>query len=277
MGIRGPFDFDALPVRSLDWIQSEMAKKGLPPLIMASELGEVEFVTTGIKELDDIIKPKNSKKPGGFPVGRIVEIYGLEGVGKTSLTLSAIAGMQKAKKKVLFIDVENALNPSWAKEFGVDLEQLALSTEVTVEGITELVIGYLADFDAIVVDSLAAMIPRAEYEGEAGEAHMGLKARLMGSFMRKVPGLLATSKCSLIFINQQRENLEMFTAKYTTPGGKAVPFATSLRIELKSTKKDKIEVTKDGVKSQPGKWITAHIEKSKVSTPHVEARFKLLY
>lgn len=266
-----------LPVQSLEWIRSTMAEKKLPPLIKASELGKVEFMTTGIPELDEIIKPKGSKTPGGFPVGRVSEIYGLEGVGKTSLTLQAIAGMQKAGKKILFIDVENALNPQRAEEFGVDLDNLELSTEVTVEGITTILEAYIDKFDVIVIDSLAAMIPRAEYEGDSGESHMGLKARLMGQLTRKVIGTLANAKCALIFINQQRESLEMFSAKYFTPGGKAVPFATSLRIELQSPKKDRITQVVKGEKQTTGKWITAKVIKSKVSTPDVEARFKLLY
>lgn len=266
-----------LPVQSLEWIRSEMANKNLPPLIKASELGKVEFMTTGIPELDAIIKPKGSKVPGGFPVGRVSEIYGLEGVGKTSLTLQAIAGMQKAGKKILFVDVENALNPQRAEEFGVDLDNLQLSTETTVEGVTEIIVAYLGQFDVIVVDSIAAMIPRAEFEGDSGEAHMGLKARLMGQLTRKVVGPLSKAKCALIFINQQRESLEMFSAKYFTPGGKAVPFATSLRIELKSPKKDKMVATVKGEKTEVGKIVTARVEKSKVSTPHVEARFELLY
>lgn len=254
-----------------------MAKKNLPPLKMASELEKVSFTTTGIDELDIVLKPQQSKTPGGFPVGRVTEIYGLEGVGKTSLTLQAIAGMQKKNKKVLFIDVENALNIDRAKQFGVDLEKLAVSTEVTVEDITDIIMGYMDQFDLIVVDSLAAMIPRAEYEGEPGEAHMGLKARQMGQMMRKVAKPLADCKCALIFINQQRENLEMFAAKYRTPGGKAVPFATSLRIELKAPNRDKIETTKAGVKTRTGHWITAVVTKSKVGKPYVEAKFQLLY
>lgn len=254
-----------------------MAQKNLPPLMMASELGTIKFVTTGIPELDTILTPTGSKTPGGFPIGRVAEIYGMEGVGKTSLTLQSIAGMQQAKKKVLFIDVENALNTGRAKEFGVDLTTLAVSTDVIIEDIAELVIGYCPKFDVIVVDSLAAMTPAAEYAGETGEAHMGLKARVMGMFMRKVVKPLATSKCALIFINQERMSLEPFGPRKFTPGGKAVPFATSLRIELTSLKKDKIASTAKEEKGITGQWVNAKVVKSKVSKPYVEARFKLLY
>ena len=259
-----------------------MAKKGLPPLKMASELAPIEFVTTGIPEIDDALRPKKSKTPGGFPRGRVSEVYGMEGVGKTSMTLQAIAGMQKAGLKCLFIDVENALNVDRAEEFGVELKTLAVTNEAVLEKVIDIVLAYVTRFDVIVIDSLAALVPSAEFDEanleDSGGAFMGLKARMMGQFMRKVIKPLADSKCALIFINQERMNLQPFGAKTFTPGGKAVPFATSLRIELRSAKsKDKIESTKGGVKHRSGQWVTAHIQKSKVGTPHVEARFKLLY
>lgn len=236
---------------------------------MASEMAPIQFISTGIPELDKICK--------GFPVGKVSEIYGLEGVGKTSLTLQSVAGLQKNKKKVLFIDVENALNTERAKHFGIDLTKLAVSTEPTVEGVADLVANYMGEYDAIVVDSIAAMVPEAEFEGETGEAHMGLKARVMGQFMRKVVSRLNESKCALIFINQQRFDLQPFSAKFYTPGGKAIPFAAMLRIELTSPQKDKIEQTVKGEKTRTGKWITAKIVKNKTGAPYVEARFKLLY
>jgi len=269
MAQREAFSFGAFPRRSIDWIKSEMAKKGLPPIIMASEMAPIEFITSGIPELDAVCK--------GFPVGKISEIYGLEGVGKTSVTLQSIAGMQKVKKKVLFIDVENALNVERAQFYGIDTTKLAVSTEPTIEGISDLITAYMGAYDAIVVDSVAAMVPMAEYEGEAGEAHMGLKARQMGQLMRKVVAKLTEAKCALIFINQQRFDLQPFSAKFYTPGGKAIPFAAMLRIELKSPQKDKIESTVKGEKKRTGKWVTATVIKSKIGTPYVEARFKLLY
>lgn len=258
-----------------------MANKGLPPLMMASEMEPISFITTGIPEIDAALKPKKSKANGGFPRGRISEVYGMEGVGKTSLTLQAIAGMQKAGLKALFIDVENALNIDRAEEFGVDLKKLSVSNEAVLERVIDVVLAYVTRFDVIVVDSLAALVPSAEYDEEnladSGGAFMGLKARMMGQFMRKVVKPLADSKCALIFINQERMNLQPFGARTFTPGGKAVPYATSLRIELKSIKKDKIETGKGDVKKHSGQWVTAHIQKSKVGTPHVEARFRLLY
>lgn len=256
--------------RGLDWINELMAKKELPKLMRASEMTPLEFVSTGIPELDKIVQ--------GYPLGRVTEIYGMEGVGKTSITLMSIAGMQKAGKKVLFCDVENALNPIRAAEFGVDLKELFVTTEVTIEAISDLVIGYAKDFDAVIVDSLAAMVPADEFEGDAGEAHMGLKARRMGQFMRKAIKVISESNTALIFINQQRESLEMFSAKYYTPGGKAVPFATSLRIELTSPKsKGKIEKTVKGVKTRVGQKVWAKVIKSKVSKPYTTAEFDILY
>lgn len=256
--------------RGLDWINELMAKRELPKLMRASEMTPLEFVSTGIPELDKIVQ--------GYPLGRVTEIYGMEGVGKTSITLMSIAGMQKAGKKVLFCDVENALNPVRAAEFGVDLKELFVTTEVTIEAISDLVIGYAKDFDAVIVDSLAAMVPADEFEGDAGEAHMGLKARRMGQFMRKAIKVISESNTALIFINQQRESLEMFSAKYYTPGGKAVPFATSLRIELTSPKsKGKIEKTVKGVKTRVGQKVWAKVIKSKVSKPYTTAEFDILY
>lgn len=245
--------------------------------MMASQLAPTEFVTTGLKELDKVLMPTGTETPGGFPLGRVSEIYGMEGVGKTSLTLQSIAGMQKAGKKILFIDVENALNIARAKQFGVKLDKLAVSTEVTIEVIADLVSEHCSSFDAIVIDSLAAMVPGAEYDGQAGEVHMGLKARQMGQFMRKIIKPLADSKCALIFVNQQRMSLDPYGPKRFTPGGKAVPFATSLRIELTSLKRDKIQSAEVGDKSISGQWVNAQIVKSKVSKPYETARFKILF
>lgn len=273
-----PFNFDEEPpVRSMEWIREEMARKNLPPLMKASELGKVAFITTGLPELDKILVPTGEKGTGGFPLGRVSEVYGMEGVGKTSLTLQSIAGIQKTGKKVLFIDAENALNIDRAKQFGVDLDKLTVTTENAVETVADIIQEYVTDFDVIVVDSLAALVPLAEFEGDAGEAHMGLKARQMGQFMRKITKPLADSKCALIFINQERMSLDPYGPKKYTPGGKAVPFATSLRIELKSLKRDKIEKTVKGVKERKGQWVTATVVKTKVSKPYAEARFELLY
>ncbi len=278
-----PFDLDgALPVMTIEQVKEEMAKKDLPPLMMASEMTPLAFVTTGIPELDQMLKPKGAKKAGGFPKGRISEIYGMEGVGKTSITLKCIAGMQKAGLKALFIDTENALNTDRAKDFGVDLTKLAVSTEVIAEKIIDIVRAYVSQFDVIVIDSIAGMAASAEFDEdnveESGGAFMGLKARVMGQFMRKVVKPVADSQCALVFINQERMNLQPFGKKTFTPGGKAKDFAASLRIEVKSGRvADKISKTVKGEKKVVGQWVTAIIRKTKVGTPDVETKFQLLY
>ncbi len=283
MSTGAPFDLEgSLPIHSIDWIREEMAKKNLPPLKMASELAPVSFITTGIPEIDQALTPKGSKTPGGFPKGRVTEIYGMEGVGKTSVTLQSIAGMQKEGLKALFIDTENALNVDRAKDIGVDLEKLAVSTEAVAEKIIDITLAYVDQFDVIVIDSLAGMVAAAEFDeeglDESGGSFMGVKARIMGQFMRKIVKPLADSGCALVFINQERMNLQPFGKKTFTPGGKAVPYATSLRIELKSGRvADKITKTVKGEKQISGQWVTAIIRKTKVGTPDVEARFKLLY
>lgn len=230
----------------------------------ASDMPEIEYVTTGFPELDEIVK---------FPRKRITEIYGLQAVGKTSLTLKSIAGLTQSKEKTLFIDVENSFNAERAKDLGVDLEKLDIIEVSLVEEVSEVIMENLNKYDAIVVDSVAAMVPRAEYEGMAGDANIGLKARLMGQMMRRIIGPLGKSRCALIFINQLRESLDAYGLKYSTPGGMALKFAASVRIELKTTSKDRI--IKDGERS--GHWIVAEVTKSKVGKPHQTARFKLLY
>lgn len=233
-------------------------------LKQASDLAKVEFITTGFPELDKIVM---------FPRQRISEVYGLQAVGKTSLVLKSIAGLTQAGHKVLFIDVENTFNQDRAVEFGVNLKNLSMSDEAIVEHVADIVEENLGNFDAIIVDSVAAMIPRAEAEGEYGDAMIGLKARLMGQFMRRIVVKLAKSNCALIFINQLRENIALYTAKYSTPGGMALKYTASLRIELKTTAKDRI--LQKG--KQVGHKVTAMVTKSKIGKPHQSAQFELRY
>lgn len=230
----------------------------------ASDQPEIGYVTTGFKELDEIVK---------FPRKRITEVYGLQSVGKTSLMLKSLGGLIAEGNKVLYIDVENSFNKYRSEALGIDLEKLDIATTFVVEEIMDIIMENVGKYDAIVVDSVAAMIPRAELEGKAGDANMGLKARLMGQLMRMVSDPLHKSNCALVFINQLRENLAMFTAKYSTPGGMALKFSASLRIELKTYSKDKIIKNSE----QIGHWVNATITKSKVGKPNQVARFKLLY
>lgn len=245
----------------------EVAKKY--NLIMASELEPLEFIPTGLGELD--------KLAGGFPRSRISELYGLQGVGKTTLTIMAIAAATKAGMKTLFVDCENAFNPIRAKELGVDPTKLAIVSNSMLEEVHDILLGEIRNFDMIIVDSVAAMVPRAEIEGEAGDANVGLKARLMGQLIRKVNAELKDSKCALVFINQLRESMEMFAPKYSTTGGNALRFFASLRIELITTAKDRIEKTVKGEKRRLGHKVTARIIKSRMSKPYVSVSFDVMY
>lgn len=233
-------------------------------IIKASEMEELTFITTGFPELDAVVK---------YPRGRVTEIYGLQSVGKTTLTMVSIAGMTKAGLNTLFIDVENTFSKQWAENLGVDTTKLSISTETIVEEIVELVRENMKNYDVIVIDSIAAMVPRAEFEGKSGDAVMGLKARLMNQFFRMITGDLAKTKCALVLINQLRENFDMFAAKYSTPGGNGLKFAASLRLELKTTAKDRI--IKDGEKV--GHKVTVTLIKSKVGKPGQTAQFKVMY
>ena len=245
----------------------EVAKKY--SLSMADQLPALEFVPTGLGDLDILT--------GGFPKSRISELYGLQGVGKTTLTLMSIAAATTAGLKTLFIDCENAFNPVRAKELGVDPSKLAIVSNSMLEEVHDILMGEIKNFDLIIIDSVAAMVPRAEIEGDAGDANVGLKARLMGQLIRKANNELAKSKCALVFINQLRESMEMYAPKYSTTGGNALRFFSSLRIELSTTARDRIEKTKDGVKERVGHRVTAKIIKSRMSKPYKTVSFELMY
>lgn len=238
-------------------------------LQMASDIEPLEFVTSGLGDLDKLV--------GGFPRRRITELYGLQGVGKTTLTLMTIAALTKSGAKTLFVDCENAFNPARAAELGVDTSKLAVADNSMLEEVHDILMGELKNFDAIIVDSVAAMVPRVEIEGEAGDANVGLKARLMGQLVRKANNELAHSHCALIFINQLRESMDMFAPKYSTTGGNALRFFSSLRIELITTAKDRIEKTSKGEKTRVGHWVTGRIIKSRMSKPYTEFRFPITY
>lgn len=238
-------------------------------LMMASDLPPLEFVPTGLGDFD--------KLAGGFPRSRITELYGLQGVGKTTLTLMSIAEATKAGLKTLFIDCENAFNPVRAAELGIDPKKLAVMPISMLEEVSEVLLGEINTFDLIIVDSVAAMVPRAEIEGDAGDANVGLKARLMGQLIRKVNAALQNSKCAVVFINQLRESMEMFAPKYSTTGGNALRFFASLRVELITTAKDRLEKTVKGEKVRYGHKVTARIIKSRMCKPYEQVTFDLLY
>lgn len=252
---------------ALSQIEKQFGKGAIMKMGQGINL-DIDVIPTGIISLDKGLGVK------GLPCGRVVEIYGPESSGKTTLTLSIIAQAQKAAGVAAFIDAEHAFDPSYAKLIGVKLEDLLISQPDTGEQALEIVEALVRSnaVDLIVVDSVAALVPRAEIEGQMGDSQIALQARLMSQALRKLTAAISKSRACVVFINQLREKIGvMFGSPEVTPGGRALKFYSSVRIDLRRIA---TITTPDG---PVGIRVRAKIVKNKVAPPFKEAIFEIMY
>lgn len=251
---------------AIDAIQKQFGRGSIMRLGQSTVV-PVEVISTGIPTLDTALGV------GGIPKGRIVEIFGPEAAGKTTICLSLIAEAQKAGGTAAFIDAEHALDPAWAKILGVKLEDLLVSQPDTGEQALEITETLVRSggIDLIVVDSVAALVPRAEIEGEMGDSQMGLQARLMSQALRKLTGIVSKSKTTIVFTNQLRHKIGVFFGNpETTPGGLALKFYCSIRMDVR-----KIETLKKN-NAVYGARVRVKVIKNKVAPPFKEAEVVII-
>ena len=264
-------DIDKKKMAAIETVMNQIEKqygKGSIVKLGSNKTLDIESIPTGSLALDIALGI------GGVPKGRIIEIYGPESSGKTTISLSIIAEAQKLGGAAAFVDAEHALDPTYAKKLGVNTDELIVSQPDTGEQALEIVEAIVRSnaIDVLIVDSVAALVPRAEIEGEMGDSHIGLQARLMSQALRKLTAAINKSNCIVIFINKLREKIGiMFGNPETTAGGRALKFYASVRLDIR-----KIDTIKNG-DTFLGNRARVKVIKNKVASPFKQAEFDIMY